>query len=123
MDVVGRTILYRNGLPVAQCKEFSYDVNSNAKAVKGMSPTGGPIGTVDGTPEITLDCTFYIPKTGELVDWVTLKDAVFVARPRDGLGPTFTFFSVFFISQSGSFSEDSEATRKVKLGALRFKEL
>lgn len=124
MELVGRVILYVGALPVAQTKGISVSVNTGTKAVKGMAPNGLPIGTVAGTPEFTIDCDLYIPEGGEAVSWRTLQNAVLIVRPREGLvGPRFIFTGVFVMEMGLSFSEESEATRKVKLGALAMLEV
>lgn len=123
MDVVGRVVLYVNGLPYAQGKNISSQVSTNRKVVKGMAPDGGPLGTVAGTPEITVDVTLYIPRVAEPIDWLQLTDAVMIVRPRDGVGPRHIFTGVFTMEVGQEWAEEGEATRKVKFGALTYREV
>lgn len=120
---VGRVILSINGLPYAQAKSVRPSVSTGRKAIKGMSPTGDPIGTIDGTPEYTLDCEFYIPKLPEAVTWEKIENAVLTIAPRGGLGPTTMYTGVFTMEVGESFGEDDAATRTVKMGALARKEI
>lgn len=122
-DYVGRIVLVVNGVPVAEAKSVNPREQTGRKVVKGMSPTGLPIGTVDGTPEFTLDCEFYIPKLGELVDWRNLTGAVLIIKPRSGGARIQTWTGCFCIDTALRYSEDGEATRSVTLGALGFLEI
>ena len=115
---VGRIVLTINGKPIAQAKSVRERAQTGRKVLKGMTPTGKPVGTSDGTPEYTLDCEFYIPKLGELVNWHTLENAVLTIASRDGIGPAILFTGVFSTEVGGQFGENDEATRSVTLGAL-----
>lgn len=115
---VGRIVLTVNGIPLAQAKSVKERTRTGKKTLTGMSPTGKSIGTSDGTPVHTLDCEFYIPKTGELVRWHSLEGAVLTITPRDGIGPAVLFTGVYVEEVGGNFGEEGEATRSVTLGAL-----
>jgi hypothetical protein len=108
---------------MAQGKSVRTRTNTGRKVLKGMSPTGRPVGTVDGTPEYTLDCEFYIPKIGELVDWENLTGAVLTISPRDLLGKTEIYLGVFTTEVGAQYNENDEAVRSVTLGALDKKEI
>jgi len=115
---VGRIILTINGIPCAQAKSVRARSSTGKKALKGMAPSGKPVGTSDGTPEYTLDCEFYIPKSGELVNWEALSGAVLSISPRDLIGTTTVYTGVFSTEVGEQFSEDDAAIRSVALGAL-----
>lgn len=115
---VGRIILTINGLPRATAKSVNPRTRTNRKAIIGMSPTGLPIGTVEGTPEFSIEAEFYIPKIGLDVDWDNLSGAVLTVSPRDGIGPTTLYTGVFCEEVGETYSENDAAVRRVTLGAL-----
>lgn len=120
---VGRIVLTIDGKPMAEGKSVRERAATGRKALKGMSPFGKPIGTCDGTPEYTLDCEFYIPKVGEIINWHNLQNAVLSITPRDLIGTTILFMGVFSMEVGAQYGEDDAAVRSVTLGALDRKEI
>ena len=114
---VGRIVLTLNGAPIAEAKSVRPRTMTGAKSLKGMSPTGKPIGMVEGTPEYTLDLELYV-RTIATIDLYTLTNAVLTITPRDGVGRTTVYTGVFTIDVSEAYQEDGEATRSVSVGAL-----
>jgi hypothetical protein len=119
---VGRILLTLNGIPIAQAKSVKPKDSLGAKALKGMSPTGKPIGKVSGTPDYTVDLELYMPKI-EVTNWHTLDGAVLTISPRDGLGPTVIYTGGFTIEVSAQYGEEGEAMRNVQMGFLDRREI
>lgn len=120
---VGRTVISVNAVVIAECKSANERTTTGRKVLRGFSPLGGPIGTTDGTPEYSIDLEVYIPKVGDLVDWVGLEGATLTISPRDGIGKTIIFGGCFTTEVGASYNETDEATRKVTFGALTRVEL
>ncbi len=114
---VGRIILTVNGVPIGQAKSVRPRDMLGAKAIKGMSATGKPIGKVSGTPEYSVELELYIPKI-EITDWHKVDGAVLTISPRDGIGETVVYTGGFTTEVSAQFGEEDAATRSVTMSFL-----
>jgi len=115
---VSQIILVVNGLPIIHLKSYDYKVRTNKELVVGMSPTGEPAGTSDGTKEYDLDLEVYIPKTGDL-QWENISGAVIGSMPRGGGVHAPLFTGVFVKDVGTSFKEKGSAVRRISCGALK----
>lgn len=119
---VGRIILSLNGLPIAQAKSVRTSDDLASKALKGMSPTGLPIGKVSGTPAYELTLEVYIPKI-EVPNWHAIDGAVVTISPRDGIGPLIIYTGCFTTRVEMQTGEEDAATRTITMQALARREL
>lgn len=119
---IGRGLLTVNGVPVAQLKSLRTSIRTGRKALKGMTPTGDPVGYVDGANEYEIDAEFYVPTTGESVDWKSVTNGVLVVQAAANPAQMEVYTGVFTMEVGGQYSEDDAYIRSVKLGATGHKE-
>lgn len=110
---VGQILLTVQGLPVVHCKSARPRVRTGKTQIKGMSPTGLPIGHTGGTATFELDLEVYIPRIGD-IPWEHLEQAVVLIVPRDGGVPS-TYFGGFVTEVGEQYSEDDAATRSISM--------
>lgn len=110
---VGQILLTVLGLPIIHCKSARPRQRTGKQQIKGMSPTGLPIGHTGGTSTIELDLEVYIPRTGD-IPWALLEDAVVMIVPRDGGVPE-TYIGGFVTEVGEQYSEDDAATRSISM--------
>lgn len=116
--LVSNIVLAVNGLPIIHLRSLDFKVNTNRELAMGLTPSGEPLGTSDGTKEYELDLEVYIPVTGD-ISWEDITNAVLAVTPRDGGVLVPIFIGVFVKTVGVSFKEKGAATKRISCGALK----
>lgn len=115
---VGQIILVANGLPILHVKRIRTRTRTGKEQVKGMSPTGKPIGHTGGTKTYTISATVYIPRTGDIA-WENLDGAVIGITDREGGAHNALFTGCTTTEVGESYEEEGAAVRDVEMFGVK----
>ena len=100
-----------NGIVIAHLSSVKPTIKTNREPVIGMSPTGKPIGFVEGPQEIELDIEAYIPPVD--FPWLSVKNGIVTIWKRAGLSMA-VYTGVCVQEVSAEFKEKGAAMRRIK---------
>lgn len=113
----GQLLLVVTGLPYIHVKSVNKTLRTNRERVTGMSPTGTPIGFVEGTKEVSLTVEAYIPRTGD-IPWETITAGIITTANRDGGSPSVLYTGCYVTQVGERYNEKGAAIRTIEMDAL-----